>query len=568
MLVVLLFATVFLLGSLRIGKDEHDRYASALTSAARLAGELQNAVLGIQSGVANDYDTITGLQREVTQLVPVFESRPDMQSLADSIRRKVDLVEQFKSQHAIYRNSLHALPVLHDELRRTTEYARLDPKLDVLLTGVELSVFRDTFIYEDSGKPLVLDSLEALQAQREFAALSKITEWNLLAAHVDKLIEVTPKKVQLFEAIQSVPLIRLIRPARMVIESEYEYRLARSKLFQMGSFVLSIVLLLIVIQMVFAIWKNNRQLEVRVAKRTQELADLNSELRQEIEYKTKIQEELVQAQKLEAIGQLSAGIAHEINTPTQYVGDNIRFLQDSFGDVMTVVNRVSEHANDDAGLTPEEVREYINDADVGFLAEEIPRAISESVEGIDRVTNIVRALKEFSHPSKDMVPEDLNRAIQSTTTVAMNEWKYVAELELDLDTDLPPVPCVLSEFNQVVLNLVVNASHAIADIVGDRSEKGKITIRTRHLDSSVAIQIHDTGGGIPQEIRDRVFEPFFTTKDVGKGTGQGLSIAHNVIVDKHGGSLTIDNDVECGTQFTITLPLAEHDAESPRAIAS
>ena len=180
------------------------------------------------------------------------------------------------------------------------------------------------------------------------------------------------------------------------------------------------------------------------------------------------------------------------------------------------------------------------------------------MEGLERIAKIVRAMKEFSHPSVEKGATDINRAIESTITVARNEWKYVADMVTNFDPDLPPVPCLKGEFNQVILNILVNAAHAIADLSGSGSDvKGTITVSTRHDDQWVETRIADTGPGIPDEIRTKIFDHFFTTKEVGKGTGQGLSIAYNVVVNKHGGTISVDSTVGQGTCFIIRLPILD-----------
>ncbi|MFQ5503883.1 MAG: sensor histidine kinase [Planctomycetota bacterium] len=277
------------------------------------------------------------------------------------------------------------------------------------------------------------------------------------------------------------------------------------------------------------------------------------------------QAKLLQAQKLESIGQLAAGIAHEINTPAQYVGDNVEFLEQSFGELGELLKKYRVlHAAAEAGDVPpelvSEVSEATEAADIEYLEEEIPRALAQSREGIGSVTKIVRAMKDFSHPgSADKRPTDLNRAIDSTVTVARSEWKYVAELTTDFDADLPQVPCLAGKLNQVVLNLVVNAAQALSEGQPDgSSEKGQIRIRTvREGDDWAVIEVSDTGPGMPEEIRSKVFDPFFTTKEVGKGTGQGLAIAHSVVVEQHGGTIEVESEVGQGTTFRIRLPLGE-----------
>ncbi len=274
--------------------------------------------------------------------------------------------------------------------------------------------------------------------------------------------------------------------------------------------------------------------------------------------------QLNQAQKLESVGQLAAGIAHEINTPTQFVGDNTRFLRDSFSDLNTLIEgleRVATHAR--AGHVDrdllDEVEQMQATADVDYLREEIPKAIDQSLDGIQRISMIVSAMKEFSHPDLgNKVAADLNKAIETTVTVARNEWKYVAEMQLELDTNLPRVECVLGEINQVILNLIVNSAHAIADKYGDGATgKGTITVSTRSDGDGVEVRVSDTGTGIPEKHRARMFTPFFTTKGVGKGTGQGLAIAYNVITKKHGGTIRFETETGQGTTFIIRLPGSE-----------
>src|SRR4051812_16133130 len=274
-----------------------------------------------------------------------------------------------------------------------------------------------------------------------------------------------------------------------------------------------------------------------------------SMLKQTLEERDRLEDNLRQAQKLEAIGQLAAGIAHEINTPTQYVGDNLRFLKESFGELDILLAQL-------VNVGGEPASELLGEADFDYLKEEIPRALNQSLEGVDRVAKIVRAMKEFSHPAREKTATDLNRAIQSTITVASNEWKYVAEVEMDLDAELPQVHCSPAEFNQVVLNMVVNAAHAIGDVVGDGAKgKGKIKVRTRSDGEWAVVEISDSGCGMPPHIQQRIFDPFFTTKEVGKGTGQGLAIAHNVVVDKHGGTIKVVSAPGQGTTFVIRLPI-------------
>jgi len=286
--------------------------------------------------------------------------------------------------------------------------------------------------------------------------------------------------------------------------------------------------------------------------------------------------ELQQAQKLESVGRLAAGIAHEINTPVQFVGDSLCFVRDATRDVMALVDRqrIASRAVLDGAPTAQALAlaraaaDAEVEADLPYLSEQLPKALDRAVEGLDRVTTIVRSMKAFAHPDqKAMAAVDLNQAIRSTLVIARHEWKYVADLDAQLG-ELPPVTCHAGDVNQAVLNIVVNAAHAIDDVVRGSDRKGLITVRTRQDGEWVEISIADTGGGIPDAIRGRIFDPFFTTKEVGKGTGQGLAIARTVVVERHGGALWFESEVGKGTTFFLRLPVAGVVEPSPEPAGS
>lgn len=282
----------------------------------------------------------------------------------------------------------------------------------------------------------------------------------------------------------------------------------------------------------------------------------------------RLEVELRHAQKLEAMGRLSAGIAHEINTPIQFIGDNVQFLSTAFSGVVELLGYYRTALRNSDQLSWVERKAKLDHAeqiaDVDFLEAEVPRALEEAVEGIDRVATIVRAMKAFGHPDNaEQRSADLNEAIRNTLTVARAELKYVAEVVTDFG-ELPPVLCHLGDLNQVFLNLLVNASHAIAEAVGDSGDLGVITVRTSRETDSVVVSIADSGDGIPEEHRPFLFEPFFTTKEQGHGTGQGLALARTIVQDRHGGRIDYETEVGVGTTFSVHLPIGGRtEADAP-----
>jgi PAS domain S-box-containing protein len=282
--------------------------------------------------------------------------------------------------------------------------------------------------------------------------------------------------------------------------------------------------------------------------------------------------ELRLAQKLEAVGQLAAGIAHEINTPIQYVGDTSRFLDNSFAELSGVLDAYAEllAAAQQGSVTPaliHRVEEAEETADVAYLRQRIPKACERNIEGVEHVAKIVTAMRAFAHPSLESTPVDLNETIRNILTIATNEYKYVADVSTDLG-ELPTIVCNGSDINQVLLNLIVNAAHAIAEAVGDSGRRGSIVVRTSLDGGDVVIAVSDDGTGIAPEIADRVFDPFFTTKDVGRGTGQGLALSRTIVVERHGGSLTFESRFGEGTTFFVRLPAGASGVDALPAAAA
>lgn len=265
----------------------------------------------------------------------------------------------------------------------------------------------------------------------------------------------------------------------------------------------------------------------------------------------KLEDDLRRAQRLESLGTMAGGIAHELNTPIQFVTDNTNFLGDAFKDLAAAIAALKD------GVPPEIYEATAKQFDLDYLFEEAPKAIEQSREGLKRVAEIVLAIKRFSHPtSAGKEDNDLNQIIQTTVLVSKNQWKYVAELELELANDLPRVKSNAGELNQVLLNLIVNAAHAIED-KGAGAGMGKIRIVTRSVPGGVECSVSDSGVGIKPELRDKIFDLFFTTKAPGRGTGQGLALVHSIVTQSHGGRIAVESEPGRGTTFTFSLPTGE-----------
>lgn len=288
-----------------------------------------------------------------------------------------------------------------------------------------------------------------------------------------------------------------------------------------------------------------------------------------------MEKRIIQSEKMESMGQLAAGIAHEINTPAQYIGDNTRFVEEGTQDLFELIEAYEallQAAKEEKAFS--ELTERIDSSkeeyDLEFLEEEIPVAMQQTLEGVDRISKLVVSVKQYAHPStEEMASADLNDIIDKTVTLSRNEWKYVAEVRTELDPDLPLIPCKPGEIGQVVLNLLINAAHAIGSKVDPESEaKGDITIRSGQDNGRAWIEVADSGTGIPENVQDKIFDLFFTTKEMGKGTGQGLAIVRKVVEENHHGSLSFQTVSGEGTTFRVSLPLVEGEAAAPAASAA
>ncbi len=269
----------------------------------------------------------------------------------------------------------------------------------------------------------------------------------------------------------------------------------------------------------------------------------------------------IHGMKLESIGELSAGIAHEINTPMQFVGTNLSFLREGFDDILELCDRYKKFRKDVAQEEKfhsicEELAEFEEEIDISYIEEEVPAAFQQTQDGVERVVKLVQGLKGFAHSDSEQMKQsvDVNDVIKNTLVVSRNEYKYVADVETNLGV-LPRILIHPGDIGQVILNLIINGAHAIADVVKETGGKGSIRIESRQQDDEIIITVTDTGGGIPDSVRNRIFDPFFTTKEVGRGSGQGLAISRSIIHEKHQGTLSFTSTTGQGTSFSIHLPM-------------
>ncbi len=554
---------VFMLA--RIVRLDYGVLAGSLYHLKHDHAELANAVLRVQQGHHEDVSTIVTAKDQVIadaqQLTELnwrdhasdTELRALLDAYSQSVGELLDHVEQFKTANAVEHNSLHYLPQLAESIKALVANDSREVPLAVesVLWAIAVHMIEDNAASHDD----VIRKLQDLGPLQAAAPESVAEKLKLLIHHVAKILETQPLVDSHLDAIVTSPADQYLTEALLAVAKKSDHVLDRQQLLQLALIVTGAMLVGYIAALLWLLRLSVRELnsanlvlEEKIEKRIAEVKLKN--------------QQLLQAQKLESIGQLAAGIAHEINTPMQFVYDNLEFLSECSDKLFEVVEVYDRNLNVTGPQRSWEERS----AEVARVAEstrfehvraETPKAIRESLEGIQRVINIVRAMREFSHPGQEeQVGVNLNNAVHTTATMSRNRWKDIAEMEFDLDPDLPTLRCVPAEVNQLLLNLVVNAADAIAEKLGSNSgHQGTITVRTRCDSGLIVLEVADTGCGIPPDIRNRIFDPFFTTKDPGKGTGQGLSICYNVVVKKLRGSIDVQSTPGEGTRFTVTIPI-------------
>jgi signal transduction histidine kinase len=541
-------------------QDQHARFTQLLAERHALDQDIARHALQSRFAFESNYDELAKQDRSLRQLqaqlareVPDFLRPGERAELAQAAAsydqlsaRRGTLLERFKSENALLRNSIDYFPsAVAATLGRAHDPALVNEINDLRGSTLGLALADREFSKEMQRK--ATDNILSMTRGKLSQDDQRLVD--LMLAHARAIAVHKGETDGLLKQLLSLP----IGETRKAFATRYDRAFAaaehRSRFF--GHFVSALSLLLLgsvayagigLQRAAASLGRSNERLELAVKERT-------SELEGEMARRTHIELELRQAQKLEAVGQLASGIAHEMNTPIQYVGDSIYFLRQAFDDIMRLVDGYqAAHPSNGAGPPACE------DVDLEFLRAEVPEAFERTADGTRQVASIVQAMKTFAHTSVEKVPVDLNAAIENTLVVARNEYKYVADLALELGP-LPDVTCNAGGVRQVLLNLIVNAAHAIADKNAGSDTRGTIRIRTELGEQQVLIAIADTGGGIPEGIRDRIFDPFFTTKEPGRGSGQGLAISQR-IVTQHGGKLWFQTELGMGSTFFVQLPTA------------
>jgi signal transduction histidine kinase len=573
-----LLASIVLVEMVAPDQDEHLAFTHLLEERRALDQDVARHALEARFQFAANYDQLArdeldgrSLQTDASLHIPGFLRESERKQLKQAFTRYTDLaserqslLEHFKSHNALLKSSVSYFPTLTSTLLEQNQSLELlEGVAELSSKTLSLAIRQDPALADAQRR--ARDNVAKLAETRLGDADKRTVQ--LMLAHARTI---SIEKAQA-DATLSKLLTLPMATRRGDVASTYQRAYARAgqqaRLLGhvVSAFAVALLSLLTCAGLRLraatkALSRSHDRLELAVTTRT-------AELREEMARREHMELELRHAQKLEAVGQLAAGIAHEINTPIQYVGDSLYFLREAFGDVLRLIEGY-EHALSATALVDHHrlltaAQRIEEDVDMTGLKSEIPEAFERALDGTRQVTHIVQAMKTFSHTSPDKAPLDLNKAIENTLTVARNEYRFVADLVVELG-ELPSVTCHAAGIRQVLLNLIVNAAHAVADVVVKSQARGQITIRTQHRGDAVTIAVNDTGTGIPELARERVFDPFFTTKPPGKGSGQGLAISKS-IVDQHGGKLWFETTLNQGTTFFLELPV---QARETRADAS
>lgn len=517
-----------------------------------------------------EFGTLEG-RHQKTELLAWQKAFRDYQQAFDD---KVLLVSRFKTHNAILRNSLAFLPAAADviqvHLRQLVDADTLrlrrvtSDTYDLMLSSLE---FAQTTTDEKAAEILV--GLNNLSVNKERLPGDFQVPIDTISKHIELILREQPKVDQLLEAIEAVPIAEYLDAIALMLDRDEQAAVLMAQRYHFYMLVFSTLLVLLLLYLGMWLMRSyaeinrvnralvsaNDELEQRVERRTQALTQASAALQREVDERRLLENQLVQSEKLASLGQLAAGVAHEVNNPIGFVSSNLGALDDYFGRLQDMLKA---YADAEHTLLPNalgaELAKLRTEIELDYLLEDIPALIRESKDGIGRVARIVKDLKDFSRveTSHDWQVADLHQGIESTLNIVASELRHKADLVKDY-SPLPPVECLPSQINQVIMNLLVNATQAMG------AERGRITLRTGASDKWVWIEVADNGCGIPGESLQKIFDPFYTTKPIGQGTGLGLSLSYGII-KRHGGEIRVDSEVGVGTTFRVELPI--HQARS------
>lgn len=562
--VILIALLGFLFNKTRgVDFDEHNEIIANLRQLKQIDAEWNIDVFKSKMGINNNYDPVaqplplirelqTGLTQKTTQSADSNELLTMLKSFQDAMSSKVSLIERFKSQNSIYRNSTNFLPTSADEVIATAKRIGFSGAKLAELEATVASIFSQTLTYnltpDTALKEKIAAEATALKEKNDQYPAEVKEAFDVLLAHIATTLRQQEVGANLLNELSSLPTSKKIDELNDAYARTHEQRLLDQQFYRQLLIAYSVFLLILLAYLAWRLIRSFRQ-----------LGNANSALRKANVELQESQIQLVQSEKMSALGQMVAGIAHEINTPLAYVKGTLDVMKEHLGKAHDLANSshlfavsLRDKNTDKQALNAQYIQVATLSRDVveNKRFEELDSMLNDGSHGIGQISEIVLNLKNFSRLDRANVANfDVRKGLDSTLLLARNLLKNHVKVETEY-LDVPEIVCSPSQINQVFLNIITNAAHAMG-------ERGTLILRTeRHDEKTVRIEIQDDGGGIPKSALPKIFDPFFTTKPIGEGTGMGLSISYKII-EAHGGKILVDTEPGIGTTFSILLPISQ-----------